>query len=618
MFKRSLGSRITALFLMLGLFPLLILSVLFYIQMKYSLRETVENNLINLASEVGIEVERTIFTAYTNIKTLANNPVIKSEIATKEDKLLEMQKIQDFYKIFEDITLIDLEGNVIVSTTYNYRGAWKVKDWYKQAKAGNVVVSDVHILQSPYKIVMVSTAPVLGRDGRIVAVVAGQINMQKIWEITDKVKVGKSGFAFLLNREGDIIAYPDKKSIFNKFPSVLVLDKISGGQFGSINYRTPELGDQFCGFVRLKGYMDYKGKRWRIGLTQDSREAFGVIRTTQVTLFSTALGFFLIIILVSIRLTGEIVKPVKALVAGTKKIAQGDLNYQIKLLSEDEIGELARAFNLMANELKKSMEKIENYSRTLEQKVEERTRELKDAQGQLIQSAKMGAVGQLSAGVAHEINNPLGGILGYAQFMLSKIERPDFNPDDFKRCQEYLKHIERESQRCKQIVESLLSFSRKSTEAFQPVDLKAIMENTLTIPRYSLESHNVKVNIEYAPMLPLVRGNANQLQQVFTNLIINAQHAMPKGGQLNIFLRAVEEGQEKSVQISFQDTGCGIPRGDIERIFEPFFTTKQDWKSLGLGLSISYQIIQQHKGKILVESEVGKGSTFTLVLPCET
>ncbi|MFH0790767.1 MAG: cache domain-containing protein [Candidatus Omnitrophota bacterium] len=615
MFKRSLGKKITVLFLMIGLLPLLILSLFFYVQMKYSLRETVENNLITLASQVGMEVERTIFTAYTNIKTLANNPILKSEGATKEDKLLEMQKIQDFYKIFEDITLIDLEGNVITSTTYNYRGAWKIKSWYKQAKEGKVVVSDVHILQSPYKIVMVTTAPVLGRDGRIIAVVAGQINMQKIWEITDRVKLGKTGFVFLVNQGGDIIAYPDKKNIFDKFPSSLVLNRMSESQFGSVNYRSRG-GEHICGFVRLKGYMDYKGKHWRAGLIQDSREAFAVIRTTQVTLFSTAFGFFVIIILVSIGLTGDIVRPVRALVAGTQKVAEGDLNYQIKVLSEDEIGELAGAFNLMAKELKKSMEKIENYSRILEQKVEERTRELKDAQVQLIQSAKMGAVGQLSAGVAHEINNPLGGILGYAQFILNKIARPDFNLDDFKRCQDYLKHIERESQRCKQIVESLLTFSRKSTEAFQPVDVKAIMENTLTIPRYSLESQNIKVNIEYAAVLPLVIGNANQLQQVFTNIIINAQHAMPKGGRLDIFLKAVEEGQNKAVQISFQDTGCGIPQENLERIFEPFFTTKQDWKSLGLGLSISYQIIQQHNGKILIESEVGKGSIFTLVLPC--
>lgn len=358
MFRKSLGRRITALFLMVGLLPLLILAIFFYVQMRYSLREAVENNLITLASQVGIEVERTIFTAYTNIKALANNPILRLEGATKQEKLAEMQKIQDFYKIFEDITLIDLEGNVVISTTYNYRGAWKVKTWYKEAKEGNVVVSDVHILQSPYKIVMVTTAPVLDKDGRIMAVVAGQVNMVKIWEITDKVKLGKTGFVFLVNKEGDLIAYPDREIILNRFPSSLVLNRMSRNQSGSIEYRHRDLGSQICGFVRLKGYLDYKGKNWRIGLTQDSKEAFEVIRTTQVTLFSTALIFFVIIIPVSIGLTGDIIRPVRALVAGTKKIAEGDLAFQIKVLSEDEIGKLAGAFNLMAKELKKSMEEI--------------------------------------------------------------------------------------------------------------------------------------------------------------------------------------------------------------------------------------------------------------------
>ncbi|MDD5236385.1 MAG: ATP-binding protein [Candidatus Omnitrophica bacterium] len=244
--------------------------------------------------------------------------------------------------------------------------------------------------------------------------------------------------------------------------------------------------------------------------------------------------------------------------------------------------------------------------------------ELSSAQAQLVQSAKMAGLGQLSAGVAHEINNPLGGILGYAQFILSKIERPDFTLDSFKTCKEYLGHIERESQRCKKIVENLLNFSRKSPDVFQPVDLKVTMENTLSIIRHSLETKNIKVTTDYDGAVPLIQGNANQLQQVFTNMIINAQHAMQQGGELNIYVKPAQDGDRKMVHAIFKDTGCGIPKENLERIFEPFFTTKGgDWKSVGLGLSICYQIIEQHKGKIIVDSEVGKGTTFTIALPVE-
>jgi len=242
--------------------------------------------------------------------------------------------------------------------------------------------------------------------------------------------------------------------------------------------------------------------------------------------------------------------------------------------------------------------------------------QLRTTQARMIQTAKMAAVGQLSAGVAHEINNPLGGILGYAQFILSKLGGPEFTVDDFKTCRKYLEQIERESQRCKQIVESLLTFSRKSSEKFESVDVKSTMETILSILRRSLELQNIKVTIEYAPQLLQVFGNVNKLQQVFTNIIINTQQAMPEGGELIISAKVVEKDKKKKVAISFQDTGCGIPKENLGEIFEPFFTTKQEMKSLGLGLAICYEIIQEHNGEILVESEVGKGTKFTIILPC--
>jgi signal transduction histidine kinase len=274
--------------------------------------------------------------------------------------------------------------------------------------------------------------------------------------------------------------------------------------------------------------------------------------------------------------------------------------------------------------IEKMAKELEDYSRNLEQKVQGRTKELEEAnqqlratQAQLVQSAKMAAIGQLSAGVAHEINNPIGGILGYAQFILDKLGKIEFNLEDFKSCRKYLEYIERESQRCKQIVENLLSFSRKSSEKFEAIDIKSTREIILSLLMRSLEMQNIKITTEYASSLPLALGNTNRLQQVFTDIIINAQQAMPNGGELIISIEAVEKDKKNKLAISFRDTGCGIPQENLERIFEPFFTTKKELKSLGLGLSISYQIIKEHNGEILVTSEVGKGSKFTVLLPCQ-
>jgi len=264
---------------------------------------------------------------------------------------------------------------------------------------------------------------------------------------------------------------------------------------------------------------------------------------------------------------------------------------------------------------KKEKEDLARWSDILEQKVEERTKQLKETQAQLIQSAKMATIGQLGAGVAHELNNPIGGILGYAQFILQKLSKPDVVPKDFKACKQYIQYIEKEAKRCKATVESLLSFSRKPTASLVGLDITQVIEKTLSIIRHQLELQNIKLTTDYEPELPSISGNVNQLQQAFTNIIINAQHAMPKGGELNIRVSTKTKRKKKNIEINFKDTGCGIAKEDLEKVFEPFFTTKQDWKSVGIGLSITCQIIKEHKGTITAESDVGKGTVFTITLP---
>ncbi len=268
---------------------------------------------------------------------------------------------------------------------------------------------------------------------------------------------------------------------------------------------------------------------------------------------------------------------------------------------------------------RKEKQDLARLSNVLEQKIEERTKQLKEAQIQIVQSAKMAAVGQLGAGIAHELNNPLGGILGYAQFILEKFRKPDFGVNDFKACQRYLESIEREAARCKRIVENLLKFSRRPVAAKpEPLDMVRTIEETLSIVGHQLKLKNIKVIRDLKPNLVSVMGIVNQLQQVFTNLILNAQQAMPDGGELRITAEnIIDETSQKpnGIKVEFADTGCGISKEDLPRIFEPFFTTKQKEKGTGLGLAVSYQIIQEHKGNITVESEVGKGTVFTITLP---
>ncbi len=247
---------------------------------------------------------------------------------------------------------------------------------------------------------------------------------------------------------------------------------------------------------------------------------------------------------------------------------------------------------------------VKAFSEELEKKVEERTKELQEAQTQLIQSEKLASIGQLAAGVAHEINNPLGVMLGFTQVMLKKLP----GEDPFRKP---LISIEREGLRCKKIIQGLLDFSRRSTPTLQPLDLNESVEAACKLIEHQITIDNVRLIKGFAPNLPSIEGDTNQLQQVFVNLIINAYQSMPQGGDLRITTRTVGN----QVQAIFADAGVGIRPEDLKHIFDPFFTTKEVGKGTGLGLSVSYGIIKSHGGRIEVDSQEGVGTRFVVSLP---
>ena len=254
------------------------------------------------------------------------------------------------------------------------------------------------------------------------------------------------------------------------------------------------------------------------------------------------------------------------------------------------------------------------------QNLENSLAELKETQAKMVQTGKLAAVGQLAAGVAHELNNPIVGILGYSQYALEKIRGKDasqITAKDLENYEKYVGYIEHESQRCKVIIQNLLNFSRKGTTTLAPTDVNKVLETTFALLTHQLQMHNVRVAPQLAPELPSVHGNAAELQQVFTNIIINAQKAMDKGGTLTVTsrLRVGVTREDVAVEILFTDTGCGMPPEVMAKIFDPFFTTRKVGEGTGLGLSLSHGIVKNHGGEISVESALGKGTTFTIALP---
>ena len=230
-------------------------------------------------------------------------------------------------------------------------------------------------------------------------------------------------------------------------------------------------------------------------------------------------------------------------------------------------------------------------------------------QQQLIQAAKLGALGQLSAAMAHELNNPLAGVLVYVKLLTKKISDGTLDKDE---AAADLAKIEAAVNYCSGIIRSLLDFARQSEPVLKPVEVAKVIEKAIALVSHQAETKKIIIEKELKHPLPQVLADFNQLQQVFVNFAVNAIQAMSEGGRLTILGSSQEDGW---VIVAFKDTGYGIPAENMDKLFTPFFTTKEEVKGVGLGLAVSYGIIERHGGRIDVQSEPGKGSTFSVYLP---
>jgi two-component system NtrC family sensor kinase len=305
----------------------------------------------------------------------------------------------------------------------------------------------------------------------------------------------------------------------------------------------------------------------------------------------------------------EVVEPVAALLEGTRRVARDDLDVEIRVQSEGELGLLARSFNDMIHALRVLEGELGAALHGLEAQVEARTAELREAHEQLVRGEKLSSLGKLSASIAHEINNPLAGILTFAKLVSRTLA--EGSPDDSRRAalQRNLALIERETQRCSTIVKNLLDFARERPMQPRPLDPRAPLDEALSLVENQLKTHGIAIERDLAAV-PEVVADFGQLRQAFVNIAFNACEAMGNSGRLRVVTRPADGG---AVEVVIEDTGPGIPPERLSKIFDPFFTTKE--KGTGLGLSVVYGIVERHGGTIAVDSEVGRGTAFTIRLP---
>jgi two-component system NtrC family sensor kinase len=358
----------------------------------------------------------------------------------------------------------------------------------------------------------------------------------------------------------------------------------------------------------------YDGKTVVMALSRSTEGERKALLHTTIGLVAGAIGFTAVLGAAFLLLVFRVVRPLRALTQAASAIAEGEYGRMVPVQGGDEVARLGAAFNRMSASMEQAMREISDWNRLLETRVAEKTRELEQVHLRMVEVERLAAMGQVAAGVAHELNNPLSGIMGYSDLALERfrgLPPGRANPGDTEKIVGHIENVSALALRCRNIILDMMKFARQPTEEFSPQDLNALIGETLVFLGHQLTHGKIEVVRDCPEGLPPFRGNALQVQQVFTNILVNAVHAMPGGGVITV--RSRREGE--FLVAEFTDTGDGIPPSNLRRIFEPFFTTKPVGKGTGLGLSVSHSIVKRHGGEIGVESAVGKGTTFTVRLP---
>ena len=400
-------------------------------------------------------------------------------------------------------------------------------------------------------------------------------------------RVGQTGYIYAMDRKGTLTIHPEAEgqNIYTARDSdgTPFIQQMCDQREGWIHYPWQNPGEREPR-RKIVRYLHFKPWDWIVAVGSYEDEFYRETLLIKERIIKSLIWISLIVGVVATLLVSLAAKilsePIRHMTETIRAIKRGQTNLQMQVDSRDELGELASAFNRMTSVL-------------------QRNREL---EANLAQQGKMASLGVLSSGVAHEINNPLGVILGYAAYMEKKLPEDDPN-------YHYIHEIKRESKRCKKIVQDLLSYARTPQPDLAPTDLNHLLDQIVEFAANHTDLFGVKIVRQFAPELPPVPADGDQIRQVAINLILNAGAAMDGKGVLTVSTAC----EDDCAVLTFADTGSGIAEEDLARIFEPFFTTKE--RGTGLGLAITRQLIELHHGTIRIASRPGEGTTVTIRLP---
>jgi two-component system NtrC family sensor kinase len=613
------AAKIGLLLLAVGVLPVALLGIASYTLSRDELQRTVGRMQEQSAEDLALFTERFVSAALENLR-LSTSAVLPLDVYSRSElrNILGLQYRQlPFVSV---LAIVDdgkapVAGPIFVPVPRAPPDAERAED---PALAGRVPVSDEALdafaRRLPAPPVEVGSfelsAPYRGADGapRLAVALrlepnrtlAAELVLSDVAARVAELSRKGAGVAYLVDGRGEILAHGEPGARIAPEEQRLPREGFTGNAASSQLVRRADGRRWLAAFAPVGTY------RWGAVVAQPAEVAFAAAESLGAYTVTFAGLATLLALAVGWLLARRVARPVQRLSRAAASIAAGDYRAPVEARGRDEIAELGRAFGRMTAEIRRRDEEIRGWNRELQQRVEERTAELKAAQDQILRTRRLAALGSLGAGIAHELNNPMTAITGYLAIL-----RKQLGPASPQG--ELISHAQEQAGRVARVIEDLRSFADQERAAQgQRFSLVRPVRAAIDLYEDRLRAAGIEVRLRLDEPLPDTQGDPVQLQQVVAHLVENAINAMPEGGVLEVSVGSIDGD---ALRLRIADTGKGIPSQLRERIFDPFFTTKDQAGRVGLGLSVSHSIVEAHRGKILVESEEGTGAAITVLLP---
>ncbi len=596
---QSLRAKFMLLFFIFFFIPYGVLTFFSISVSRGMMKKSTIDHLQNLVEVKETAIEQWLKERVSDGKTIAESQEIKSLDPKRIDPLASLVKHSE--RAYLEVLVLDKKGRIVSGNLS--KNSFGREEWFPKTIEEGMFISKPAFHPKSLKPVITLSFTIKDIRGRPIGVLKELVDMTYISELISESKLGETGKLFIVNPQGEFVVFNRLIELLKKGKTkISYLDKIQPRPTYTGVY-TDYLGNEVLGSWKwIPNFNCY------LIAEQDTKEAFYEIDflvKKAFIIFIISIGFILGI---SYWVIGRVTDPIKCLSEAVTSFGDGHFGKAVLSRRGDEIGKLIAGFNMMAEKLKKAYTELEGRVEASNKELESAYEMLKQRQEQLIRSEKMAALGQLSAGIAHEIRNPLTSIKIFIQSLEKEIDLDENQEEDFR-------IILKEIDRINENITRFLNFARPEEPLFQTINISALIKNTVNLLTAKLKNSNIRLDINLPDEHPPVEGDPKQLSQVFLNLFLNAVEAMPQGGTLTIRsdVKGTLDDRKEFLELMIKDTGHGIPEKDRPYLFDPFFTTKAG--GTGLGLSIVYSIIQKHNGRIEVESELDKGTVFILSLP---